>query len=133
VLASQTFVIPRNEYQLGQLRNSLMVLCGAGVGTFVTGCVMRAYFPRAPGINRMLLAPPSGAEAADIARRESLAQWSHLLGATGTAQTPLLPSGKARFGDELVDVVADGQGVDRGQAVVVVEVRGNRVVVRPTA
>ena len=130
VLASQTFVVPRNEYQIGQLRNSLLTLCAAGVSTFVAGCVIRAYFPRTPGINRMMLAPPSDAEAADIARRESLAQWEHLLGKTGVAQTPLLPSGKALFDNELVDVVADGQSVDRGRQVVVVEVRGNRVVVR---
>ena len=37
---------------------------------------------------------------------------------------------KARFGDELVDVIADGEVVSRGQTVVVVAVHGNRVVVR---
>lgn len=130
VLASQTFVVPRNEYQLLQLRNSLLTMAGAGLGIFATACAIRSYFPKAPGFNRMLLAPPSGEEAADIARRESLTQWEGLLGKTGVATTPLMPGGKARFDEELVDVIAEGQAIDRGQEVKVVEVRGNRVVVR---
>ena len=41
-----------------------------------------------------------------------------------------MPSGKARFGDQLVDVMADGEMIDRGAAVEIVEVRGSRVLVR---
>jgi membrane-bound ClpP family serine protease len=44
--------------------------------------------------------------------------------------TPLTPAGKARFGHELVDVIADGEFVSRGTAVTVVEVHGNRILVR---
>jgi len=41
-----------------------------------------------------------------------------------------MPSGKADFNGELVDVIADGLPIDRGTPVVVVKTRGNRVVVR---
>jgi membrane-bound ClpP family serine protease len=130
LLASQTFVLPHNEYQAEQLIRSLKVIVAAGAATIAAAVLINRYLPHAPMFNRMLLAPPSGEELSDIARREALAEFEHLLGATGIAATPLLPGGKAIFGDQLVDVIADGEVIERGQAVVVVRARGNRVLVR---
>lgn len=130
VLASQTFVIPRNEYQMHHLRTSLLVIVGAIGGTIVTSAVLRRFLPHAPMFSRVLLAPPAGDELTDLSRRESLGQFQHLLGARGTATTTLVPSGKARFGEQLVDVVSDGEFIDRGLPITVVEVQGTRVVVR---
>lgn len=130
VLASQTFVIPRNEYQMHHLRTSLLVIVGAIGGTIVTSAVLRRFLPHAPMFSRVLLAPPVGDELSDLSRRESLGQFQHLLGARGTATTTLVPSGKARFGEQLVDVVSDGEFIDRGLPITVVEVQGTRVVVR---
>jgi membrane-bound serine protease (ClpP class) len=48
----------------------------------------------------------------------------------GVASTPLGPSGKAMFGDHLVDCISSGEFIPRDTHVAVVEVRGNRVVVR---
>lgn len=130
ILASQTFVIPTNEYQVEKLRNSLLVLGGAAGGVIVTAILIRRFLPHTPVLNRMLLAPPSGEELAELSHRESLANFQHLLGKQGVATTPLMLSGKARIGDALVDVVADGEAIDRGTPVVVVEASGSRVVVR---
>ena len=47
--------------------------------------------------------------------------------------TQLTPSGKARFDDRMVDVITECEVVGRGCEVEVVEVRGNRVFVRPVA
>jgi membrane-bound ClpP family serine protease len=44
--------------------------------------------------------------------------------------TPLLPGGKARFDDDVLDVSSDGEVIERGMMVEVIEVRGNRVFVR---
>jgi hypothetical protein len=130
VLASQTFIIPANGYQVEKLRNSLLVLCGAAVGSVMAGAIMRRFLPHTPVLNRMLLAPPSGEEAEALAQRESLVDFAHLLGQHGIATTPLYLSGKARIGDQLVDVIADGDAIERGTPVEVVEVSGSRVVVR---
>ena len=78
----------------------------------------------------MLLQPPSGAELEHITIREALVDFRDLMGQTGTATTPLMPSGKARFGGRLVDVIARGEVIERGTRVVVVEVRGNHVLVQ---
>ena len=53
-----------------------------------------------------------------------------LVGQEGVALTPLRPAGMARFGDRKVDVVSEGEVVDPDSRVRVVEVKGNRVVVR---
>jgi len=53
-----------------------------------------------------------------------------LMGASGSTTTPLRPAGTALFGEELVDVVSDGGFIQPGQKVMVIQVEGNRVVVR---
>jgi membrane-bound ClpP family serine protease len=97
----------------------------------VLGAVIRRFLPHTPVLNRMMLAPPTGEERELLAQRESLVDLDHLLGQEGIASTPLILSGKARIGDQLVDVVADGEPIDRGMPVIVADVSGSRVVVRP--
>jgi membrane-bound ClpP family serine protease len=130
ILASQTFVLPHNEYQLNQLRDSLLGLIGVGLGIVAIALVMRRWLPHSSLFSHVMLEPPSGEELEDLAHREALVDLEHLLGHQGQATTQLTPSGKARFGGELVDVIADGEVIDRGAQVVVVAVQGNRVVVR---
>ena len=55
---------------------------------------------------------------------------SDLLGRDGVATSDLRPAGVARFGDERVDVVSEGEFVSAGAHVRVLNVDGNRVVVR---
>lgn len=56
-----------------------------------------------------------------------------LIGKTGVAVTDLRPSGRASFDDIRHDVVADGAFIAKGDAVSVVLVEGNRIVVRKNA
>jgi membrane-bound ClpP family serine protease len=129
VLASQTFVLPRNSYEIEQMQHSLLVVGGAALGVVAAIAGLRRWLPHAPLFNRMLLEPPSPEELEDLDYRETLVSYEHLLGRNGEAITRLAPSGKARIDDELVDVITTGEFLDRGTALVVVEARGNRVVV----
>jgi membrane-bound serine protease (ClpP class) len=52
------------------------------------------------------------------------------VGQTGEAVSRLRPAGKARFGDAVVDVVAEGAFIDRGAKVEIIAIYGNRVVVK---
>jgi membrane-bound ClpP family serine protease len=133
VLASQTFVWPHNEYQVGQLERSLLMLVGSGAGLLTMAFFMRQWLPQAPLLNRMLLAPPVGEEAATIRRREALVDFHGLLGKQGITTTRLNPAGKAQFDDLVTDVMADGELIDRGVRVEVTDVRGSRVLVKEVA
>jgi membrane-bound serine protease (ClpP class) len=130
VLASQTFLFPQNAYQMAQLQSSLMALAIGMCGLIGSIWLLNHWLPRAPVFQHVFLSPPEGEEAEIISRREMLVDLDNLLGQTGVATTPLGPSGKARFGNHLVDVISTGEFISRDSQVVVAEVHGNRVVVR---
>ncbi len=52
------------------------------------------------------------------------------VGDTGEVTSALRPTGKARFGDAIVDVVATAEFLDKGTKVQIAELHGNRVVVK---
>ena len=54
-----------------------------------------------------------------------------LIDRVGVAKSKMLPSGAVLIDGQLVDAVSQGVAIEKDQAVVVMEVRGNRVVVRP--
>lgn len=53
-----------------------------------------------------------------------------LVSQVGVATTPLRPTGRAQFGDDIFDVVTEGDFVDSGAQVEVLAVVGTRVVVQ---
>lgn len=54
-----------------------------------------------------------------------------LIGRVGVARSKMLPSGAVEIDGQMVDAITQGQAIEPGAYVVVVEVRANRVVVRP--
>ncbi|MEX2172132.1 MAG: NfeD family protein [Pirellulales bacterium] len=56
-----------------------------------------------------------------------------LVGRVGIARSKMLPSGAVEIDGQMIDAVTQGLPIDPGQYVEVIEVRGNRVVVRPAA
>ena len=87
---------------------------------FFAGVAGMLLSPYDPTSSTSILFPPTGLLTADAG----------LVGQVGGAVSVLRPSGKARFGENLVDVVSDGPFISPGTAVEVVRVEGNRVFVR---
>jgi membrane-bound ClpP family serine protease len=102
------------------------------VAAIVGACVLAWYLPHIPFASRLVLQPPTederGVDRDAFGGRPDEA--AALLGAIGVAATTLRPAGKVRFGDEYVDVVAEGAYVTPGTRVQVVEIEGNRIVVK---
>jgi membrane-bound ClpP family serine protease len=130
VLASQTFVLPTNAYQLRQFPVSLLMMVAGMAGGIVSVIVIRRFLPDTPYFKRMLLAPPRADEREALSRREALVTLEHLANKRGLTVTPLVPAGKVQFGDELIDCISNGELIAKGTPVVVEEVAGSRVVVR---
>jgi membrane-bound ClpP family serine protease len=100
------------------------------VGSVVAALVLAWYLPHIPYASRLVLIPPSE-EGEPFEEEEPAAPaTASLLGTIGEAATTLRPAGKARFGDDYVDVVAEGSYVPAGARIQVVEIEGNRVVVK---
>jgi membrane-bound ClpP family serine protease len=92
--------------------------------------VIARYLPSMPYANRLVLQPP--VEEHDPAT-ETTAEGvpaASLLGAIGVAATTLRPAGKAQFGEQFIDVVAEGDFVNAGARVQVIEIEGNRIAVK---
>ncbi len=124
VLASQSFVVPMNDYQMRQMQWSLLGLLGATAGVGLLAILVQRWLPATPGLRSVLLEPPAEPAFDD---GELLVD---LVGARGITTSRLAPAGKARVGGEVRDVTSDGGLVEPGEAVEVVAVRGGRLVVR---
>lgn len=130
VLASQTFVIPQNAYQFGQLPRSLLIVAGAMAGVGIGAVLLHRYLGESPLVKRFMLEPAEGEFAKELERRESVVLYDHLVGKQGRTTTRLSPAGKADIDGDLYDVVSDGLVVAKRMAIEVVEVVGNKIVVR---
>jgi membrane-bound serine protease (ClpP class) len=139
VMASHTFVWPTQEYEYRQMAGTLLQVVAVMVGVGIGAALVGRYIPSLPIFNRMVLKPEiyNGSELDDPTAKppvtevyESLA---FLMGETGRTTTVLKPTGKARFGNLLVDVRADGYYIDRDSLIEVVDVQGMKVIVKPVA
>ena len=100
-----------------------------GLALAVIGALALTWsLPSLPFVNRMVLRPPEPEEAPALSLSNS--GTVGLLGAMGVAATPLRPSGKAQFGAQFLDVIAEGDYVPPGGRVQVVEIEGQRIVVK---
>ena len=82
------------------------------------------YLPHTPMGKAFLGELPSEEETKPVDPRRAL------VGKTGVAQSKMLPSGAVMIDGRLYDAVAQGMAIEKGPAIVVIEVRGNRVMVR---
>jgi membrane-bound ClpP family serine protease len=110
---------------------NVATFAASAVGAVVAALVLAWYLPNIPYVNRLILKPEAEqAEVEEAAPEAIQPELAALLGAIGVAATPLRPAGKAQFGEDFVDVVAEGSYVQPGTRVQVIEIEGNRVVVK---
>lgn len=86
-------------------------------GTFIKGLILTETVPAAD--------LPISASGSGLDIQKPLAA-----GDIGEVVSICRPSGQARFGDKIVDVVSEAAFIQNGKKVVVLQIRGNRVVVK---
>jgi membrane-bound serine protease (ClpP class) len=132
VLASQDFTLPTTNAELGRTASATLTTTLSALGGFVVCALMLRHMQSIPVLNRLMLQPPVGEQTATpmIDGKPLPSQISAVLvGDWGQATTMLRPGGKAQFGDQIVDVVADGAFIQPGVQVRVIELQGTRIVV----
>jgi membrane-bound serine protease (ClpP class) len=96
---------------------------------FALSMAVRVWPHTAMG-RRLLLDVPSGEDVmpdSDIRRTLKA-----LVGKVGVAKSLMMPSGAVQIEGNTIDAISEGEAIDAGQAVRVIEVRGSRVVVTPS-
>ena len=127
ILAGQDFAVPVGEFQRGVFERNVTTVFGGFILSVVGMALMARYVPRTRVFNVLALRAPADAAAlhgSAVAERAAV-------GDRGLATTPLRPAGRARFGDQYLDVVTEGQFLTSGSTIVVLRVDGNRIVVGP--
>ena len=135
IMASHTFIWPTQDYEYRELGFTLLQLMGTLAAVGVGVVILARYFPSLPLLSRLVLKPEpwTGVEAEDGPARpttDGYESLGFLIGETGRTTSPLRPTGKARFGNQLIDVTADGAFVENDTLVEVVDVQGARVIVK---
>ena len=102
----------------------------AGFFAFLVGALLLSrYLPRIPMFGKLVLAEAPRATAVDASGPPDIAP-GVAVGQIGLAIGPLHPAGQVRIGQATVDVVTEGELIDKGTEVEVVQREGNRIVVR---
>ncbi len=121
---------PETQHDWIQFGTTLTTISLSLLGAVAGAVAIGYYLPHIPWANRLVLMPPAESSGVLDESFGASGTLATLLGAIGEAATALRPAGKARFNDDFIDVVAEGNYVEAGSRVQVIEIEGNRVVVK---
>jgi membrane-bound serine protease (ClpP class) len=128
VLSMQGFVLPDFEWQRELFRRNILVVGISTISSIIIFSILAYSLPQIKLFSRLTLNTTQNADEGFTVQER--AEESRLLGKRGFTVTKLRPVGKAEIGDELLFVETEGEFVESGQEVEVIEVSGNRIVVR---
>ncbi|NQU41306.1 MAG: nodulation protein NfeD [Lentisphaerae bacterium] len=109
-----------------QIERMILNLGGGLFLTFLGGVLMGRFLPATHLFQRLMLTRAVSAAEGYQASTPT----DELMGLSGTAETPLRPAGIGSFGSKRLNVVTQGVFIDRGEAIVIAETHGSRIVVR---
>ena len=103
-------------------------------GFIVLAWLLSKYLPRIQFLSGLILVPAVPRQSSEIPLSMTTPPKSKTvsvkMGDSGKVVSILRPTGKAQFGDAIVDVVAEAEFLDKGTKVEIIEIQGNRVVVK---
>ena len=114
--------------------DGLMGLSFGFLGFVVVAWILTKYLPKLQFLSGLILVPAVAKQGTEMeismTAPPELETTGVKVGDTGQVVLTLRPTGKARFGDAIVDVVAEAEFLDKGAKVEIIKIHGNRVVVK---
>lgn len=129
--APNKWPIPRTDLDWSIFTNGLAALMVGFLMACAAAMLVARYLPKIPVASRLMLAAPEVVPSAPADDRAVISRIS--VGAMGAVEGTCRPVGQVRFGNDLIDAMAEGQFIPAGTKVRVIKVEGNRVVVAPVA
>lgn len=120
-LVKHPFHTPKPE-----LMSAAYIISVALMATFVAAILLFRFIPHTSIFRKLILASE---ESKSKGYQIGEDKWKQYLNRTGRTLTLLRPAGRAVFGDEIVDVVTEGEFIDKDKLVRVIEIKGNHIVV----
>jgi len=128
---------PRDAFAWKDFTDGVIALSGGFVGFVVLAWLLAKYLPKLQFLSGLILVPTAaklGTEfEVSMTNMPESKTVSVNVGGLGEVISTLRPTGKAKFGNAIVDVVAEAEFLDTGTKVEIIEIQGNRVVVRAKA
>jgi membrane-bound serine protease (ClpP class) len=114
--------------------NGLLGLSFGFLGFVVLAWILTKYLPKLQFLSGLILVPAVAKQGTEMeismTAPPELETAGIKVGELGEVVSILRPTGKARFGDAIVDVIAEAEFLDKGTKVEIIEIHGNRVVVK---
>jgi len=128
--------LPWPRYDLGDMQWKMFTDGTLALGIGFIGFTILAYFlakflPKTSTFAGLVLSPAGAGEKLQIDSTAPLAEICELkIGDDGIAMTKLRPAGRAKFRQAIVDVVTEGDLIEKDKKVKIVHIQGNKVVVK---
>ena len=126
------FPWPQSPLDWEVFLNGVVGLSLGFVGFLIAAWFLVKYLPKLQFLSGLMLAPAAKGEQLPVSMtampqsRDSAVN----IGDVGVVVSPLRPAGRAKFDQAVVDVVTEGEFIENGVEVKILEIHGNRVVVR---
>jgi len=130
------FPWPQGAIAWSDFTSGVLALCLGIVGFAILAWLIAKYLPKTENelLSGLFLVPAArgqgGTSRLSMTTPPESETRSVEVGDAGRVVLTLRPTGKARFGDAIVDVVAEAEFLDKGTKVDIIEIHGNRVVVK---
>lgn len=128
VFSLQDFVLPEFDWQWDIFIRNITTIGVSLVLSFIGIIIIANIIPRSGLFRRLALNTTQTAESGYVV--ETQVEKNHLIGLEGVAVTILRPAGKAEINNEIYEVESDGEYIKKGTNIKIIEVSGNRIIVR---
>ena len=125
---------PNNDIAWNDFGWGVVSLAGGFIGFVVLAWLLAKYLPKMQFLSGLILVPTAAKLGTEMELSMTTLPESKTIGVNigelGEVVSTLRPTGKAKFGNAIVDVVAEAEFLDKGTNVEIIEIHGNRVVVK---
>ena len=129
ILSFQDFTIPRTPYDVDMFVNNIFSVMCSLIGSGITIFLLFRFMPGIPFFNRLVLTSSETSQSGFVIPPQPAGK-SSLVGREGKSLTALHPTGKIEVDNNTLDVVTEGEYIEKGKIVEIIEISGNRIVVK---